>query len=92
MGLQSIITGRPKNLYSIYQKMITQNVDYSQVYDILAFRICVNKIEKCYKVLGLIHSLWKPIPGRFKDYIAIPKQNNYQSLSNDCFGREKQKD
>ena len=78
--LNAEITGRLKNVYSIYQKMINQNVDYNQVYDILAFRICTEKIEDCYKVLGIIHSIWKPIPGRFKDYIAIPKTNNYQSL------------
>ena len=91
MKLNAEITGRPKNLYSIYQKMLTRKVDYSQVYDILAFRICVDKIEECYKVLGLIHSLWKPIPGRFKDYIAIPKQNNYQSLHTTVFGEKGQR-
>ena len=78
--LKADITGRPKNIYSIYQKMKRQNLDYNEVYDVLAFRVCVDKIEECYKVLGLIHSLWKPIYGRFKDYIAIPKVNNYQSL------------
>ena len=80
MDLKVDITGRHKNLYSIHQKMMSQNVSYDQVHDVLAFRICVNKVEECYKVLGLIHSFYKPIRGRFKDYIAIPKQNGYQSL------------
>ncbi|MDE0119288.1 MAG: bifunctional (p)ppGpp synthetase/guanosine-3',5'-bis(diphosphate) 3'-pyrophosphohydrolase [Bdellovibrionales bacterium] len=88
MNMKVEVTGRPKNLYSIYQKMLTQNVDYNEVYDILAFRVCVDKVEECYKVLGLIHSLWKPIPGRFKDYIAIPKQNSYQSLHTTVLGEK----
>ena len=86
--LKAEITGRLKNMYSIYQKMIKQNVDYNQVYDVLAFRVCVNELEDCYKVLGVIHSIWKPIPGRFKDYIAIPKANGYQSLHSTVLGEK----
>ena len=86
MQLKATITGRIKNLYSIHQKMITCNLDYDQVHDVLAFRVCVDTVEDCYKVLGLIHSLWKPIPGCFKDFIAIPKVNNYQSLHTTVLG------
>ena len=80
------IMGRTKNMYSIYRKMKLQNVDYSEVYDIIAFRVCTEKVRECYEILGWIHSLWKPISERFKDFIAIPKANNYQSLHTTVIG------
>ena len=79
-GMKSEIKGRPKHFYSIYKKMTARGVDFEQIHDILAFRVIVNNITQCYKGLGIIHSAFTPIPGRFKDYIAIPKVNGYQSL------------
>jgi RelA/SpoT family (p)ppGpp synthetase len=79
-GHQAEVIGREKHLYSIYQKMKTKGKSLSEIMDIFAFRIIVDSVDTCYRVLGCIHSLYKPIPGEFKDYIAIPKSNGYQSL------------
>jgi len=80
------VTGRAKHFYSIFKKMERRKVDFDQVYDIIAFRILVDNITECYKALGVIHATYKPVPGRFKDYIAMPKANAYQSLHTSVIG------
>ncbi|MCG8030237.1 MAG: bifunctional GTP diphosphokinase/guanosine-3',5'-bis pyrophosphate 3'-pyrophosphohydrolase [Candidatus Thiodiazotropha taylori] len=80
------VYGRQKHLYSIYKKMVEKKLSFSEVVDVFAFRIVVDRVDTCYRVLGVVHNLYKPMPGRFKDYIAIPKANGYQSLHTVLFG------
>ncbi len=85
-NIESRIFGREKNLYSIYKKMRAKSISFSEVYDVYAIRLLVKDIDTCYRTMGVVHNLYKPVPGKFKDYIAIPKKNGYQSLHTILFG------
>ena len=85
-GMEGQVVGREKHLYSIYQKMRGKRRAFNEIMDVYGFRIVVDKVDTCYRVLGAVHNLYKPFPGRFKDYIAIPKANGYQSLHTTLFG------
>ena len=86
VGIKAEVTGREKHLYSIYKKMLEKNLSFSQVLDIYGFRVVVEDVPACYLALGALHGLYKPVPGKFKDYIAIPKANGYQALHTTLFG------
>ena len=85
-GIKATVTGRPKHYYSIYQKMIVRGRDFADIYDLVGIRILVDSLRECYAVLGVLHARWNPVPGRFKDYVAMPKFNMYQSLHTTVIG------
>ena len=85
-GISAMVFGREKHLYSIYDKMRSKRKSFNEIMDVYAFRILVDSVDNCYRSLGAVHNLYKPVAGRFKDYIAIPKANGYQSLHTTLFG------
>ena len=90
-GIKAYIKGRPKHLYSIYRKVISKDIPVDQLHDVIGFRVIVDSVRECYETLGIVHSIWKQVPGRFKDYISLPKENMYQSLHTTVIGPYGQK-